>query len=236
LRPHAKVAVGRTPWSAPDPQVRFCSRTTGANVGVGRGPGGLPHLVLVLAALMAASCGSGARAAHPSTAKPAVIEWRRLGSWTGHGNAQTESFDIGFAQIRLRWETRNEASPGAGTFAVTVNSAVSGRDLALAVDHRGNGRDIAYVGVEPHYSYLVINSKDVDWSIVVEEPGPEPAGQNLAVPTLLERVYNDWPVPDQHGSSRAARFALHQSGLLPLGRSRASKLEEVILKWQIWET
>lgn len=189
--------------------------------------------VAVCAGLLCSACATGA--GHPADAKPAAVEWRRLGYWSGHGNAQTESFDIGFAQIRIRWETRNESPPGAGTFAVTVNSAVSGRDLALAVDHRGTGHDIAYVGVEPHYSYLVINSKDVDWTITVDEPGPEPAGRNRMVPTPLERVYNDWPVPDEYGSSRAARFAVHRFGLAPVGRSVTSKLEEVILKWQIWE-
>jgi hypothetical protein len=190
-------------------------------------------LAPVVALILLSACGPGVKAAHSPESK--TVAWRRLGSWSGHGNAQTESFDIG-SQIRLRWETRNEASPGTGTFAVTVNSAVSGRDLALAVDHHGTGRDTAYVGVEPHFSYLVISSKDVDWSIVVEEPGPEPASQNRAIPTLVERVYNDWPVLDGCGSSRAARFALDRSGLAPSGRSVTSKLEEVILKWQIWET
>jgi hypothetical protein len=153
--------------------------------------------MVVASALLSFACGSGAKPVHSSEVKPATVAWRRLGSWSGKGNAQTESFDIGFSQIRIRWETRNESSPGAGMFAVTVNSAVSGRDLALAVDQRGTGHDTAYVGVDPHYSYLVINSKDVDWSITVEEPGPEPTGQNPAVPTSLERVYNYWPVPDR---------------------------------------
>jgi len=210
VRQHLKVVVGRTP-----------------DVAVSR----VLAMAVVLTVLSA--CGSGVKAARFPENKP--VEWRRLGSWSGHGNAQTESFDIG-SQIRLRWETRNETSPGTGTFAVTVNSAVSGRDLALAVDHHGTGRDTAYVGVEPHFSYLVIDSKDVDWTIVVEEPGPEPAGQNRVVSSAVERVYNDWPVPDGYGSSRAARFALHRSGFAPRGRSVTSKLEEVILKWQIWET
>lgn len=193
-------------------------------------------MAVVLVSAMLARCGSRAKAEHSAAAKPAPVEWRRLGAWTGHGNAQTESFDIGFSQIRIRWETSNERKPGTGSFAVTVNSAVSGRDLAVAVEHRGAGSDTAYVGVEPHYSYLVISSKDVDWKITVEEPGPEPAGWNLLAPTSQEWVYNYWPVPDGQGSRRAARFALHQSGIAPAERSITSKLEEVILKWQTWET
>lgn len=82
---------------------------------------------------------------------------------------QTDSFEIGFEPCRIRWQARNETSPGAGKLRVTVNSAVSGRDLALAVDHQGTGQDTAYVSVDPHYSYLVIESKNVDWSVTVEE-------------------------------------------------------------------
>jgi len=106
---------------------------------------------------------------HPAERKTTVA-WRPVGSWSGHGDAQTDSFDIGFTQVRVRWETRNEKPAGQGTFRVTVNSAVSGRDLAVAVDHNGPGHDIDYVAVEPHWSYLVISSKNLDWSVVVEEP------------------------------------------------------------------
>ena len=104
-------------------------------------------------------------------AKPPTMAWQKIGSWSGRGNAQTDSFDIGFSQCRVRWEARNETPPGQGVLHVTVNSAVSGRELAVAVDHhRGVGRDLAYVAVDPHFSYLVIESSNVDWSVTVEEP------------------------------------------------------------------
>jgi hypothetical protein len=122
--------------------------------------------VLAVAALMSVAC----RSEHRPESKAANITWRSVGSWSGHGNAQTESFEIGIEQCRIRWETHNETSPGAGVFNVTVNSAVSGRPLAQAVEHTGTGRDIAYVSVDPHFSYLVIDSSGVDWSITVEEP------------------------------------------------------------------
>jgi hypothetical protein len=102
--------------------------------------------------------------------KPAALAWQKVGSWSGRGNAQTDSFDIGFSQCRIRWETRNEHPPGQGTLHVTVNSAVSGRELAVAVDTRGVGHELAYVGVDPHFSYLVIDSSNIDWSVTVEEP------------------------------------------------------------------
>jgi hypothetical protein len=107
---------------------------------------------------------------HPSPetrAKPAT--WQVVGSWSGRGNAQTDSFDIGYEPCRIRWEARNETAPGQGRLRVTVNSSVSGRELAVPVDHRGVGHDIAYVSVDPHYSYLLIESSGVDWSVAVEE-------------------------------------------------------------------
>ena len=106
---------------------------------------------------------------HPAERKTTVA-WRPVGTWSGHGDAQTDSFDIGYTQVRLRWETRNEKPAGAGKLRVTVNSAVSGRDLAVAVDETGVGHDVAYISVEPHWSYLVISSSNLDWSVTVEEP------------------------------------------------------------------
>jgi len=106
---------------------------------------------------------------HPAEPKTTVT-WKKVQSWSGHGDAQTDSFDIGFTQVRIRWETRNEKPAGSGKFHVTVNSAVSGRELATAVDYNGVGQNIAYISVEPHWSYLVINSSNVDWSVTVEEP------------------------------------------------------------------
>ena len=122
--------------------------------------------IIVLTAAVLGGCRSESKV----EAKPAPLAWQKIGSWSGRGNAQTDSFDIGFSQCRVRWETRNETPPGQGILHVTVNSAVSGRELAVAVDHRGVGHDLAYVGVDPHFSYLVIESRNVDWSVTVEEP------------------------------------------------------------------
>jgi hypothetical protein len=123
--------------------------------------------VLITAALGTQAC----HREHPAEGKSkASVEWRPVGTWSGHGDAQTDSFDIGYTQVRIRWETRNEKPSGAGTFRVTVNSAVSGRDLTVAVDHNGVGHDVSYVEVDPHWSYLVITSANLDWKVTVEEP------------------------------------------------------------------
>ncbi len=83
---------------------------------------------------------------------------------------QTESFLGEIGALRLRWETRNPATPGGGTFHLTVHSAVSGRTMADAVQATGAGSGTAFVSDDPHMFYLVIDAKDLEWSVVVEEP------------------------------------------------------------------
>ena len=95
--------------------------------------------------------------------------WRTVGSWSGHGDSQTDSFDIGYNDLRIRWETRDEKPPGAGTFHLTVNSAVSGRELAVIANRKGVGHGLQYVTLDPHWSYLLINSSNLDWFVTVEE-------------------------------------------------------------------
>src|SRR5579864_2554418 len=109
--------------------------------------------VLLLAVALLAS---GCRSETKREAKPPLVGWRPIGQWSGRGNTQTDSFNIESGQMRIKWETKNEASPGAGTFRVMVHSAVSGRPIALAVEHRGAGRDTTYVTDEPRLYHLVI--------------------------------------------------------------------------------
>jgi hypothetical protein len=113
--------------------------------------------------------GIGCRPETKREPKPPLVGWRPIGAWSGRGNTQTDSFNIESGQLRIKWETKNEASPGAGAFKVMVHSAVSGRPIALAVEHRGAGRDTAYVTDEPRLYHLVIESSDVDWTVAVEE-------------------------------------------------------------------
>jgi hypothetical protein len=122
-------------------------------------------IVALAGALLLASCGR--KAAKP-VEQPTYVVWRMVGSWPGHGSSQTESFE-GTEAWRIRWETRNEKSPGAGHFRVTVRSAVSGRAIEVPIDHDGLGHDIAYVTEQPRYYYLGIDSRDVDWTVTVEE-------------------------------------------------------------------
>jgi hypothetical protein len=98
------------------------------------------------------------------------VTWGAIESWSGSGDTQTDSFNIETWQFRLRWKTSNETAPGTGKFRLSVHSAVSGRELSDPIEHDGVGSDIAYITQDPHLCYLVIDSKNVDWSVTVEEP------------------------------------------------------------------
>lgn len=121
-------------------------------------------LVVFGAVLLSAACKS-----KPPAQPTLAVGWRPAGAWSGRGNAQTDSFDVASGQFRIKWETSHEASPGAGLFRVTVRSGVSGRPLAVAVDHQGTGHDTAIVTDDPRPYYLEIESSQIDWSIRVEE-------------------------------------------------------------------
>jgi hypothetical protein len=127
---------------------------------------GKPRNVIVFLALFAAW---GCRSAPHRTPQPPQVGWRPIGSWSGRGDTQTESFDIESTQWRIKWQTKGAASPGAGSFHLVVHSAVSGRPLADAVTHQGDGQGIAYVSEEPRLFHLVIESSGLDWTIAVQE-------------------------------------------------------------------
>ena len=114
--------------------------------------------------------------------KPATIGWRRIESFSGQGNSQTQSFNIESGQWRIKWETSHETAAGKGFFRVTVHSAVSGRPLMLAVEHRGVGHDTAYVNEDPRLFHLVVESSDLDWAITVEEAVSTSLGARQTLP------------------------------------------------------
>ena len=125
------------------------------------------RLLTLAAFVMLAGCGS-----QPKAAPREVTVWRHVGSWSGHGSTQTESFVGDTGSLRVDWATSHESSPGAGAFRLTVHSAVSGRAMKVAVDHHGVGRGSAYVWEEPRMFHISVESANVDWSFAVEEASP----------------------------------------------------------------
>jgi len=120
------------------------------------------------------SLGGGASACRGREAAPAKSEpqilWRPVGSWSGHGNSQTESFHGETGALRVRWDARAESAYGtAPAFRLTAHSAISGRVLGEPVDHRGAGSGVGYVNTEPHTFYISVESSGLSWTFSVDE-------------------------------------------------------------------
>jgi hypothetical protein len=121
---------------------------------------------LIIAVLLSGACGHGPK----PVAKPDLVGWRPIGTWSGQGDEQTDSFEVESGQFRIKWVASNEKPAGTGTLRLIAHSAVSGRPLQVALEqHRGNGRGTAYVNEDPRPFYVVIESKNVDWTITIEE-------------------------------------------------------------------
>ena len=118
----------------------------------------------VVAAVIAGGCRS-----HREP-PPGVLGWRTVASWSGHGNAQLETFPIERWNWRINWETLNEKPSGQGRFHVTVHSGDSGRLILDAIDVEGAARETTEVSEQPRRYYLVVESSNVDWTMSVEEP------------------------------------------------------------------
>lgn len=120
-----------------------------------------------------------------------MLVWRTLGTWSGRGTRQTESFDVVTGALRVTWETRagpardDGAAPG-GAFSVVLHSAISGRELQTVVSTRGAGGATVYVQDEPRMSYLVIDGIDIEWQVTIDE----------ALPGVLPRAPDSQPRPN----------------------------------------
>ncbi len=117
------------------------------------------------AAIMMLGCSSHP----PPPAGREVVIWKEVGSWSGRGNFQSETFTSDTGGFRVRWETKNERVAGAGTMKVIFRSGDSGRPIIEAVDVRGVGRDVEEVADNVRWYYLTIESANIDWSVSVDE-------------------------------------------------------------------
>ena len=133
----------------------------------------MPRAVLVsvvATALAGSACGPRANQA-PRRAEHSVA-WHQLGSWTGRGSMQTESFTSDTGTLRVRWDaspSAGGASVAPGGFRLSAHSAISGRLLQQVVDHAGAGSGVGYVQQDPHVFYVVVESNQLNWRFTVEE-------------------------------------------------------------------
>ena len=105
----------------------------------------------------------------PSGPQQIVNVTRPVGSWKGRGTATVGDIPSETGRFRIVWETSNESPAGAGTFKLTMRSAISGRPLQLVVDHKGVGTGTAEYDEGPRTYDFLVESANVDWSFRVEE-------------------------------------------------------------------
>jgi hypothetical protein len=125
---------------------------------------------VIAAALASVACKPHAKPKPEAAARG--LAWRPLGSWSGRGNLQTESFTSETGALRVRWETRMpkaDAPPAPGVFRLNAHSAISGRLLQPVVEQTGAGSGIGYVQQDPRTFYVVVESNQLSWTFTVEE-------------------------------------------------------------------
>lgn len=127
-----------------------------------------PALLFVLV-LLVSSCGAPP-APIKASRNQGVIQWQPLNKWSGRGSRHLDSFPSEGA-LRIEWETaRSAGATGEGALAIVMHSAISGRPLGPAVvDHKGEGKGIAYVSEDARVFFMNVSSTDVEWTIAVSE-------------------------------------------------------------------
>jgi hypothetical protein len=131
----------------------------------------LTALLLGGAALVGLAAPSAAcRPPESDRATDRIVGWHQVGRWAGRGDTHSSTFTSDTGEFRLHWEAANETAPGEGTLRVQFRSGDSGRVIMQPVDHRGTGRGTVQVADAVRWYYLAIESANVDWAIVVEEP------------------------------------------------------------------
>ena len=109
----------------------------------------------------------------PPQPQPIVAVTRVVGSWSGHGTRTVGDVPSETGRFRIVWQTSNESSPGAGTFKLTLRSAISGRTIGVVVDTSGVGSGTALFDEGPRTYDFLVESDNVDWTFRVEETSGE---------------------------------------------------------------
>ncbi|MGE0451591.1 MAG: hypothetical protein AB7Q29_18605 [Vicinamibacterales bacterium] len=125
---------------------------------------GVASVVVLAAALM---LDAGCRTPSRPASRTETI-WRPLGTWSGRGNVQTESFPGESGAMRITWRTSNGSADAP--FTLTMHSAISGRPLQVMVEQLGAGAGTAYLSEDPRVFFAVVDSAEIDWTFTVEEP------------------------------------------------------------------
>jgi hypothetical protein len=109
----------------------------------------------------------------PSEPQPIVAVTKVVGSWSGRGTRTVGDVPSETGRFRILWQTSNESPPGAGTFKLTLRSAISGRTIGVVADTHGVGSGTAQYDEGPRTYDFLVESANVDWTFRVEETSGE---------------------------------------------------------------
>ena len=109
----------------------------------------------------------------PSQPQPIVAVTRTVGSWQGQGTRTVGDVTSETGRIRIHWQATNESPAGAGTFKLTLRSAISGRTIGIVADVRGTSAGTADFDEGPRTYDFLVESANVDWTFRVEETSGE---------------------------------------------------------------
>lgn len=109
----------------------------------------------------------------PSEPQPIVSVTRSVGSWEGRGTQTVGDVPSETGRIRITWQTANESPAGAGTFRLTLRSAISGRTIGVVADHKGVGTGTAEYDEGPRTYDFLVESANIEWKFKVEETSGE---------------------------------------------------------------
>jgi len=113
---------------------------------------------------------SACRSDAPRPQHQAVVVWKPIGSWSGRGDKQTETFTSDTGGFRVHWETAGEQPAGGGRLRVVFRSGDSGREIIEAIDAHGDGSGTEEVAADrPRWFYITMESANVDWKVSVDE-------------------------------------------------------------------
>jgi hypothetical protein len=120
-------------------------------------------MTIVVACAALAGCSS-----KPAAASRRDTFWRKVGTWSGRNQTQTESWPGDTGAMRIRWSTTHAAADSA--FELTIHSAISGRPIQTVVEHAGDGEGTAFFSDDPRVFFAVVDSRNLDWTFTIEEP------------------------------------------------------------------
>ena len=120
-------------------------------------------LAIAALSLLTAACQS-----RPQAPPRKDTIWRPVGTWSGKGPLQSESWPGDTGAMRITWRTSR--SDADGTFTLTIHSAISGRPIQTVVEHAGDGDGVAYFADDPRVYFAVVDAQHLDWTFTIDEP------------------------------------------------------------------